>query len=76
MGNGEAGQAVRDHDNLRADALNDVFENGDPLLTSRVVPVALRDADDFRVGLLPERLPMLRPGVSDTGEGEYGWWHQ
>lgn len=63
---------MRDHDKLRTDALDGAFENRDPLLTNRVVPVALGDADEFRIVLLPERLPMQGPRVSDTGEGKYG----
>jgi len=48
----------------------------DLFLAVGVVPVALLNADKGRIGCLPEGLPMLRTGVTDTWKNQEQNWPQ
>ena len=54
----------------RRTSLHGIIQRTNPLVTDRAVPTAQVHAPPVGMALLPERLPMLRPGVTDTRQDQ------
>ena len=72
MSNSQASKAMRYQDNIKCGTPHCIFNSCAPLITNWVVPIALLDAHKFWMRLLPDRLPMLRPRISDARKNKNG----
>ena len=68
MSHEKAGEAMSYQHGGRRTGLHGHLQRANPILAYWTVPIAQNHALPLGMAQLPERLPMLRPGVAMTGE--------
>ena len=70
MSHQETGEAVSHQYGRRRTSLHGNIQHTNPIVTGWTVPIAKIHALPIGMAQLPERLPMLRPGVAKTGQDQ------
>jgi hypothetical protein len=66
MSHQETGEAMSHQHRRRRTSLHGNIQRTNPIVTDRTVPITQIHALPIVMTQLPERLPMLRPGVAKT----------
>src|SRR6266849_1796917 len=70
MSHQETGEAMSHQHGRRRTGLHGNIQRTNPIVTGWAVPISQIHALPLGMAQLPERLPMLRPGVANTGQDQ------